>query len=159
MKNDLKIIKTLDDANINQMKEKWYAIYKGINNSQKDCKLLNCYYFLIYRLPFYLKEFWRKFKGFFQRGLKGYAKYDLWDFDLYLCKIIGNGIKELAEKATGSPADISYENWVEILNKMSDGFLNFYEKEVNGEGACKEDNKKLKESLSLFKKYFKTLWD
>ena len=116
------------------------------------------YYFFRYRFPNSIRDKWMRFKGFFQRGKKGYAYYDLWSFDWYLSGVIGKGLKELAEKHTGYPPDLTDEEWTNILNSMADGFLNYYEKEFNTH--CEEaDYEKLKVSLELFKTYFLGLWD
>jgi hypothetical protein len=118
------------------------------------------YYFFRYRLWFRLSERRRALYGYFQRGKKGYACYDLWSFDMYLAKVIGNGVKELADGAYGwNDRDFkTFEEYKEMLLKMSKGFLEYYEAEKEMK-TDKDYEVGLQESLELFKKYYHDLWD
>lgn len=99
-------------------------------------------------------------KGFFQRGKIGYAKSDLWSFDVYLSKVIGDGVLELAKRGQGWPSEFkTYKEWKATLNKMGKGFLNYHEKAHAATGFTSKDEERLEESLELFKKYFLNLWD
>jgi hypothetical protein len=102
----------------------------------------------------------RNFISFFQRGKNGYAKPDLWSFDVYLSKVIGKGVQELANNSHGHPSELkTLKEWTTILNKMSRGFLNYSNKVFSAKNYSSEDEKKLEESLELFKKHFLHLWD
>gem|GEM_PF-2084388 len=134
--------------------------------SEKDPWYKEIYYFFRYRLWTFILYKKIEFIGFFQRGKRGYAKYDLWSFDCYLCKVIGSGVKELAGKSIGWPDEEfkTQEEYTAMLNKMADGFLNYYDKEfeLDGSDSIQEYQKnldRLEESLELFKKYFGSLWD
>jgi hypothetical protein len=128
---------------------------------KRDPWYIELYYFFRYRLWSNLRDKRTRFFGFFERGRKGYAQYDLWCFDNYLCMVIGNGVKELAEKSIGwHNGDFNTpEEYTVMLNKMADGFLNFHKKELILGGTNEDDVKGLNESLELFKKYFNCLWD
>jgi len=125
---------------------------------KRDRWPINLYYFLRYRIWFSLSEYWRRFKGFFQRGRRGYARYDLWSFDVYLAEVIGNGVHDLCKFSHGYPPEITWEEWERILTKISDGFL-YYSKKFDEDEEFEEREKRLDESLELFKKYFRNLWD
>lgn len=134
---------------------------------KRDPWYAELYYFFRYRFFPNFSDYWRRFKGFLYRGKNGYARYDLWSFDAYLSKVIGKGIKELAKNVYGCPISFCngeddsdcHKKWVDTLNKIGDGFLNYYEKENAVEGTNDEDIEKLKESLELFKIHFRSLWD
>ena len=48
----------------------------------------------------------RKIRNFIQRGTRGYSDEDLWDFDLYLAKIISTGLEQFKKSNHGIPCDI-----------------------------------------------------
>lgn len=110
-----------------------------------------------------LKDCYRYVKAFIQRGRRGYADSDLWEFDYYLAKVIGNGIGDLAKISHGYSDKFStFEEYADMLNEMSAGFLSYTDEFDLLELADKEAAlalKKLKKSLALFKKYFQSLWD
>ncbi len=125
--------------------------------------------YIFYRIPFEVENYWRHCKSFFSRGRKGYAKTDLWSFDLYLCKIIGYGLIDLSNNLSGYPSELeSTGEWKSILNKMASGFLGYVQEEEyfsenetfrEFETRKKKAEIKLNESLALFKRYFINLWD
>ena len=106
-----------------------------------------------------VKDFFREIKWFIQRGKRGYADCDVWDFDSYLSRVIANGVRELKD-GTGYPADLSVRKWNTTLEKIAVGF----EAQVKlPDFPTREDEKKLlvkaKIGMELFQKYFKSLWD
>lgn len=68
-----------------------------------------------------IKNFPRKVKWFIQRGKRGYADCDLWNFDTYLEKIISKGLRELSRTTHGYPVSYeTFENWQAQLNNIAD---------------------------------------
>ena len=65
----------------------------------------------IYRL-------YRKIKSFIQRGRRGWAEEDTWDFDYYLSNIIAEGTKYLLVHQHGHPKDLTEKKWREILKEI-----------------------------------------
>lgn len=118
------------------------------------------YYFFRYRLWHHLRERRRAFLGFFERGWRGYARHDLWSFDMYLAKVIGEGVKQLADGSYGwNDRDFkTFEEYQQMLYKMSKGFLEYYDAEYEMK-TDKDYEAGLQESLELFRKYFHDLWD
>lgn len=111
-------------------------------------KIKEIYYFF-YRLWYNeISYFPKRIKWFFQRGWRGYADCDTWDFHSYLCKVIPGGLKQLAEENVGCPRDlydcpeenknktvvdceackklrgecVACHKWTEILNEIASGF-------------------------------------
>lgn len=58
---------------------------------------------LIYNATDIPRDCYRAIKGFIQRGKRGYADCDIWQFDTYLAKMIFNGVKEIKEIKHGVP--------------------------------------------------------
>jgi predicted N-acyltransferase len=113
-------------------------------------------------------------KWFIQRGQRGFADCDVWDFDNYLARIISNGCKQLKKNNNHSLDDgilekiiytfeaeekITQMDWIycketdrkkfEKLSKNCD-FLYLMNK---------EECEKVREGWNLFRKYFNQLWD
>lgn len=124
---------------------------------------MNIMIYWFWRLIESLKDYWHYARVFIQRGRRGYADSDLWSFDYYLAKVIGNGIKNLAKISHGYPDKFSTsEEYDAMLNEMSDGFLSYVDEFDALEMEPKEAalaSKKLKKSLALFKKNFENLWN
>jgi hypothetical protein len=68
-----------------------------------------------YRIQGYLKEIPLMIKTFFQRGKRGWANSDTWNFDYYLAKVISEGVLHLYKCQHGHPSDLTEEKWQGIL--------------------------------------------
>ena len=110
---------------------------------------------------------------FIQRGRRGWAVEDTWNFDHYLAKVIAEGVEYLREhnhgyqtsddhwqKTVGSPLHYvkhdpcnCEEWWNEQLTLIANGFREWAEDEVG------DTQERLKETLKLFSEYFTGLWD
>jgi len=119
-----------------------------------------------------------RIKSFIQRGRRGWADADTWDFDGYLIDVIGEGLRHLKVYQNGCPTEIydKYKNlsieesdkatqkeWHEILDKIIEGFdaakvYIEYFCELTEEERL-ECEKIRKEGFDLFKEYFFSLWD
>jgi len=126
-------------------------------------------------IPFYIKRF-------YQRGKRGWAESDTWNFDYYLSKVISEGVKHLQKTVHGCPTNLTFKEWKQILSKISYTF-EITKKVSNGEREY-IDNKRMREKLrkiykndknvnvitekeilrykegwKLFQKYYCNLWD
>lgn len=118
----------------------------------------------------------KEIKWFIQRGMRGYADCDVWDFDEYIARVLVGGLKKLKEDSYSYPASVeSPEAWAAALETMIEGFeasLSFkngsyaYFKPNAKGGSTLEINQKLIDSLTkkegdaldLFRQYFGNLW-
>lgn len=73
----------------------------------------------------YIESIPRRIKSFIQRGIRGWADSDTWEFDTYLAKVISGGVKHLRDNKTGFPLmgknmseEQSRKEWKNILNKI-----------------------------------------
>lgn len=80
----------------------------------------------------------REITWFIQRGKRGWADCDVWDFDYYLCDVIIGGITKLRDTGTGLPegafikafaidedseaAQTELKKWRDILDKIVRAF-------------------------------------
>lgn len=125
-------------------------------------------------------------KWFIQRGKRGFADCDIWQFDYYLSNLIEKGIKRLSEISHGIPNNLKdLDEWKDILEKIQRSF-HIAKLIANGEWIYvsfddwteekyKENKKtfnrhnvivmdletviRYEEGLFLFKKYYYDLWD
>ena len=90
----------------------------------------NFYYWLKAKIE-KIRYFPKEVKWFVQRGKRGYADSDVWDFDCYLSKVVLGGLKWLQKHKHGYPAtldpitgnfDYDMKRWEMILQEMIDGF-------------------------------------
>jgi len=151
--------KAIQDINtfleeLDRMTPWWKKIYYWFYRKTRDIR-----FFIFDEVPCY-----------FHRAKKGYSYIDTWSFDAYLCRVIAGGVGDLKNRHFGRPADLSAEEWDEILGKIIDGFLagqkiidmDFW---VVGDDAgtnMKMENRlrvEFEEGVDLFKKYFFHLWD
>lgn len=60
--------------------------------------------------------------AFWQRGKRGWADSDIWNFDGYLAEVIRDGINRLNETKHGWPGEpMTYEEWGQILTEIAEG--------------------------------------
>jgi len=144
----------------------------------------NIYWWIRYGIWTWITDRPQKIKWFFQRGFRGYADCDVWDFDDYLTDVISNGLKHLKENQHGIPTSIwtkyiklddlktadretkeiaADKEWKIILNQIIEGFD---AARVLIDYSCELDEKERKEieqirqrGFDLFKEYFFNLWD
>ncbi len=138
-------------------------------------------YYCYYAPIRYLDMLPRRIYWFFQRGFRGYADNDTWDFDLYLAKVITGGLKQLKKYHHGCPSDIyakykdrkdltqhqkdrlAVKEWktnmeiiirgFEIVPKLFD--MKVLKNKIMKEGYFYE----FERGLDVFKKYYFNLWD
>lgn len=92
-----------------------------------------------------LKKIPKEIKWFIQRGRRGYADCDTWDYHTYLSNVISGGLRQMARTANGWPESLSrcaefgdecgrcreingkdrcpsMEAWSKVLNDIAEGF-------------------------------------
>jgi len=141
-----------------------------------------------FRLYFwdYPQDTIRNIKWFIQRGKRGFADCDIWQFDYYLSHLIENGIGRLSDVVHGIPNSLKdLDDWKNILGKIRRSF-HIAKLIANGEWIYvsfddwteekyKEDKKiydrhnvivmdletviRYEEGIFLFKKFYFDLWD
>jgi len=129
----------------------------------------------------WLSDRLRKIKSFFQRGYRGWADEDTWDFDLYLAKVMSQGLKHLKKHHHGCPSDIynkykdrkdltqhqkdklAVKEWKTKMDIMIRGFeivpqlfnMKVLKTKIRKERYFYE----FERGLDIFKKYYFNLWD
>jgi len=128
----------------------------------------------------------REIKWFIQRGRRGYADCDGWNFDEYFSRLIIHSLKHLKKNKIGCPSelyDASNKNnecwkWGEILEEIIQGFeasleiidgcFSRIKKDQDGnyrlsikefEPKREQLSKKFDRGMNLFHEYFFGLWD
>jgi hypothetical protein len=56
------------------------------------------------------KFLFRRARGFFTRGYRGWADYDTWGLDHYLAGVLAGSLRHLAKHKQGCPS-VLYEQW------------------------------------------------
>lgn len=131
----------------------------------------------------YIKDLKWKLSNWGQRSWKGWGKSDTWNFDIYLSKIIYEGIEYLKNHKHGIPNNIyekynknekeANKEWENILNSIIEGFklvnlvsngdkfllLNNYPQILGIKYLTKKEQEKIELAWKYFKEYFYNLWD
>lgn len=64
---------------------------------------------LVFHQHFNPRDYWRDVKSFWQRGHRGWADRDVWDFRHYLCEVIPAAIDHLRQTKHGIPMHVEDE--------------------------------------------------
>lgn len=111
-----------------------------------------------------IKEYTDQIKWYFQKKFRGYADIEVWGLDIAIAKFVLPRLRALRRlPPMGHPIELTYEEWLEILDKMIYA-MEFIVRDENGqmgrEEYCSQENHgKVKEGLELLGKYFMDLWD
>ena len=94
-----------------------------------------------------------------KKGLSKITYSELWGLDFTLAKYILPRLIKFKENAEGHPSDITWEEYLIILDKMIWSFSYIIKEEYSStlEDYEKED-KRCREGLHLFAEYFRSLW-
>jgi len=128
-----------------------------------------------------MTNFFNNIKYFIQRGKRGYADCDLWDFDVYLAKTLTNALKDFKKINQGIAPNIyrkyinrkdltqkqkdelAKKEWNTILDIMIRGFSivpKLFEGKVLNNKILKEGYMyELGIAFDFLKKYYFDLWD
>lgn len=98
-----------------------------------------------------------KLKYIIQRIKRGWSDEDCWAVDDHLATIIAGMTKQLKETSHGHPDEMTDEQWVKILQTISEGFQVYTDSIYDGLDETKI--KKFDKAMELFTKYFSHLWD
>jgi hypothetical protein len=78
-----------------------------------------------------------------QRAQRGYSDRDLCSLDYYLAGVIGNSLRQLMKTAHGHPLDMSFEEYLCMLDRVSYGFLAYYKFQISSNDWSLEKEKKI----------------
>jgi len=136
-----------------------------------------------------MRKLIRSLRAFWQRGTRGWADEDVWDFNGYMTRVLGQGIARLMKDKSGFPVSFLTDNgferetpsdkdwetldaqWRDTLNQMVRGFaaralLNdnatwqfVNDKLVHDEALEAKLVAERDKGMELFVKYFDALWD
>jgi hypothetical protein len=75
----------------------------------------------------------KEIKWFIQRGRRGYADCDIWEFHTYLSDVISGGLEKLSKEGIGCPEsfydekneDESFQKWKDELSYIAKGFSDY----------------------------------
>lgn len=108
-------------------------------------------------------------KAFWQRGRRGWADNDTWDFNIYLSGVLAGGLLYLVDNAHGHPCmGISLEDckncecsalWDKELRENVERFKQLHEDNFEGDRWWEEKERVSKEALEWLVKNFGSLWD
>jgi hypothetical protein len=120
-----------------------------------------------------------RLKAFLQRGWRGWADDDTWNYDAYLAKVISEGLAYLYTYKQGCPPNLykkynkkgipqeivdgrAHAEWDTILRKIILAF-NLSRDLIYGNGwdidEEDENDQKIDEGMKLFIKYYFNLWN
>lgn len=94
-------------------------------------------------------------------------KYDTWDMNTSLAKIILPMLKQLKEAKNGYPSNLTEKKWDSILDEMIWSFEQllddnsdekFWTDGIDWDGL-RAHNAKIDKGLALFGKYYRNMWD
>ena len=131
---------------------------KTIHKICKKCgeeKLISEFYFWqrIFGKP---RDIFLNIKWFIQRGKRGFADCDTWDFDIYLARIIKEGVSQLKEEKYGFPCDLEEDEWNKILDNIIYTFTE--EENILDKNPYNNYDEQKENGWKLFKEYFHNLW-
>ena len=94
-----------------------------------------------------------------KKGLSKVTISELWGLDYTLAKYILPRLIKFKENAEGHPSNITWEEYLVVLNKMIWSF-DYIIKDDSGLdfGELKKNDDRCQEGLDLFAKYFRSLW-
>ena len=149
-----------------QAKKEIEYLFKEMQKNRKKYPIRHWFSRKLFQLRNLPNNIRLKIITFFQRGKKGWSYPDTWDFDDYLTDVIIGGLTHLRKYTHGHPVIKGVNNnkqWKSILQKIINGFK-AYKKMCNWcirhkEKTYKKLNKKFKEGMKLFIKYYGTFWD
>jgi hypothetical protein len=92
-----------------------------------------------------------------QRKTRGWDDSDTWSLHTTLCKWLAPRLKRFREVTVSFPADLTLKKWQAILEKIQFS-IDFQASDDYWDVQLPGQQKKHKEGLNLFFKYFEHLW-
>jgi len=105
-------------------------------------------------------KIWRSIKFFYQRRTRGFDDSETWSLDTSLSRLIVPRLKRFKELLDGHPAEMTFEEWNEIIDEMIWSF-EWFANEKRWDLTNEEEIMQLKRAeagIHLFAKYFDSLW-
>jgi hypothetical protein len=103
-----------------------------------------------------------------ERADKGWSEYDFWNFHDYHSWMMIS-VLERFKTGVGYPGDVTWDEWLSILDEMIDGFkaalelssMDTYDSKIHKSYDEWQDPliAKHKRGMELFSKYYLSLWD
>lgn len=126
-----------------------------------------CYF--DFDLHYYYPKFLMKYRiiKLWQKLTRGYTDEEVWDLKTSISDFIIPRLERLQKIRHGYPADLTDEQWQEIISKILRAFYLVKEEYDRGNHMSQEEwlqkdkisEKYKKEGLELFAKYIDNLWD
>jgi hypothetical protein len=113
-------------------------------------------YYLIWAPRNAVRNTWMRIKHTWQRAFRGYDDSAYWSLDWYIARIAAPVLEVMIKRSPGYPADITPEEWGEILRKIHKAM-----KIISEESLCfrtDEQEKAVEEGTALLGKWFIHLW-
>lgn len=68
-----------------------------------------------------IKGFFKSIRNFYYRGRYGIAPdWDCWDMDSYILDVFKNGLEVFRKNTWGYPANLTFEEWQNVLARMEE---------------------------------------
>ena len=99
--------------------------------------------------------------AFFQRGKRGWAYSDTWDFDHYIAKVISSGLRYYKKDMHGHPDDFTEKRWEKVIDNIIFAF-DYHINERGEKGivvSTRRDTARYTLGKKQFIKYLDFLWD
>lgn len=105
--------------------------------------------------------FFRAVKYAKQRVVRGYADCDIWDFNVFLGRIVAGGLNALEDEEHGFPERYgSAENWENELKRIAGLARKFADEYLDSGDTVDDEYKEIKnEVFDWVKENFEDLWD
>lgn len=122
-------------------------------------KKIELMYVLPWKYPKNLKDnfvaFFKAIRNFYYRGRYGIApNWDCWDMDTYMLKVFKNGLKTFKEKTCGYPANLTFEEWQNVITHIE----NLIEIILTDSTECEKANAIWEKQNEMSEKEFQDLW-
>jgi len=92
-----------------------------------------------------------------QKITRGFSNQDLWNLDQTITDFILPRLKAFKNMTCAHPADLSFDEWMLVLDKMIKSFE--ISSKIFSSDNLKNQNKEFDEGMKLFIKYYGGLWD
>lgn len=110
----------------------------------------------------------RIIRRFLERGLRGYCREDLWNFDHFLSGFLTKALRDFKKQCHTYPNDLDdWATWQKILDEMIECFeeqtrdaeTNFTDFLAQYDKRMVNKKVKLHRGLELLERYYYDLWD
>lgn len=98
---------------------------------------------------------------FFQRGKRGFADCDAWDFKSYLAEMIPKVLKIMLKSPSWGYPDylMTEKKWKRVYRDIITGFEIYAKHKCDEYDLTKKQKAKYEKAKKLFMKYFGHFWD